>query len=105
MRAGLFSGPNLLVGVVSTLENGEYYTILQAEGATSQELRCGWQQAVSQQLDLGFIAGQWILRDVVQNSEVRVPGRDNQIDHFQLVLPAARQSQTLGVNSLSVAEE
>ena len=105
LQVGLFSGPNLLVGVVSTLENGEYYTILQAEGATSQELRCGWQQAVSQQLDLGFIAGQWILRDVVQNSEVLVPGRDNQIDHFQLVLPAARQSQTLGVNSLSVAEE
>ena len=105
LQFGLFGGGGLLVGVVSTLENGEYYTSLQADGVNSQELRCGWQQAASQEFDLGFIAGQWILRDVVQNAEVRVPGRDNQIDHVQLVIPAARQSQTLGVNSLSVAEE
>jgi hypothetical protein len=56
-------------------------------------------------LDLGFVAGEWILRDVVQNTEVKVPGRDNQVDHLQLVLPAARQAQGLGVNSLFVAEE
>ncbi len=105
LQFGLFAGPGLLVGVVSSLENGQYITSLQAEGASSQELRCGWQQGISQQLDLGYIAGQWILRDVVQNAAVKVPGRDNQIDHLQLVIPAARQAQALGINSISVAEE
>ncbi|MBX3166413.1 MAG: serine/threonine protein kinase [Candidatus Eremiobacteraeota bacterium] len=105
LQVGLFAGGSLLVGVVSTLERDDYYTSLQSEGASSQDLRCGWQQGISQQLDLSYFAGHWVLRDVVQNAEVKVAGRDNQIDHLQLVLPAARQAQILGVNSLSVTEE
>lgn len=105
LQVGLFSQSGLLVGMVSTLERGEYYTALQSEGSSSADLRCGWQQAVSQQLDLSYIAGQWVLRDVVQNAEVKVSGRDNQVDHIQIIIPAARQAQALGVNSISVAEE
>ena len=105
VQFGLFSQGNLLVGMVSSLEHNEYLTALQADGAVSQELHCGWQQGISQQFDLTYVSGQWILRDVVQNSEVRVAARDNHIDQIQIVLPAARQAQTLGLNSFSLAEE
>ena len=105
LQLGLFSRESLLVGLVCSLENNEYVTALQADGAVSQELHCGWQQGLSQQLDLSFVSGQWILRDVVQNAEVRVAARDNHIDHIQIVVPAARQAQTLGLNSFSLAEE
>ncbi len=105
LQIGLFSERGLLVGMVSSLEGNEYFTALQSEGASSQDLRCGWQQGVSQQLDLSYIAGQWVLRDVVQNAEVKVAGRDNLVDHIQMVLPAARQAQDLTVNSISVTEE
>lgn len=105
VQIGLFSGGNLVLGFVSSLDRNEYYTMLQSEGVSSQEMRCGWQQAVSQQLDLSYIAGQWVLRDVVQNADIRVAGRDNRIDHIQIVVPAARQPQALGLNSISVTEE
>lgn len=105
VQLGLFANGQLLVGMVSTLESGEYFTSLRCDEATSPEIRCGWQQGGSQLLDLGYIAGHWVLRDVNQNTETRVAGRDNQVDHIQLVIPAARQSQSLGINSFIVAEE
>lgn len=105
VQFGLFSQGNLLVGLVSALEHDEYLSALQAEGTVSPELHCGWQQGISQQLDLSFVSGQWILRDVVQASEVRLSARDNHIDQIQIVLPAARQAQTLGLNDFSLTEE
>lgn len=105
LQLGLFSKTGLLLGIVSELEGNEYFTAMQSEGASSQDLRCGWQQGISQQLDLSYIAGQWILRDVVQNTEVKVAGRDNLVDYIQMIVPAARQAQSLGVNSISVTEE
>ncbi len=105
VQLGLFGGNSLLVGVMSTLESGEYFTAAQSDGVSSADMRCGWQQGASQQLDLSYIAGQWVLRDVNQNAEVKVAGRDNLVDRIQLVIPAARQGQTLGVNSLSISGE
>jgi len=105
VQLGLFSQGDLLVGMVCSLEHNQYVSALQVDGAVSPELHCGWQQGFSQQLDLTFVSGQWILRDVVQNSEVRVAARGNHVDRIQIVVPAARQAQTLGLNSFSLAEE
>ncbi len=105
LQMGLFCQGNLVSGVMSELDEGAYVSAVQAEGQVSESLNCPWAQGINQQLELSFVNGQWTLRDPDRGSEVRVPGIGNQVDHIQLIVPAALQPQTLGVNSLSVSEE
>lgn len=105
LQLGLFCQGNLVSGVMSELDGGAYVSAVQAGGQFSESLSRPWSQGITQQLELSFLSGQWILRDVDLGAEVKVPGPDNQVDQLQLIVPAAQQPQTLGVNSFSVAEE
>ncbi|MFN8613882.1 MAG: serine/threonine-protein kinase [Vulcanimicrobiota bacterium] len=105
MQIGLYHQSNLVAGLMSALEDGVYASTIQADGLVSQGLICPWKDGYSQEFEVSYVGGQWILRDVNRSSEVRVNGRDNQVDHIQLIVPAAQQAQTLVINSFSISEE
>lgn len=104
-QLGLFDGANLVAGLMSSLEGPAYVSTIQADGQVSQGLACPWQDGVSQEFELSFVAGQWVLRDINRSAEARVPARGNQVDRIQLIVPAAQQAQSLVVNSFSINEE
>ncbi|MBS2040012.1 serine/threonine protein kinase [bacterium] len=104
-QLGLFCRGNLVAGLMSALDGPAYVSTIQADGQVSQGLACPWQDGSSQEFELSFIAGEWVLRDINRSIEARVPGLGNQVDHIQLIVPAAQQSQSLMVNSFSVTEE
>jgi len=105
LQIGLWKGRAMTVGITSTLDRGLYLTLLTVAGQVSSPLQRPWNQAMTQDLELNFQGGAWVLRDVQMAKEVTLPGQDSSINNLQLMIPPAVQSQSLGIHSLSILEQ
>jgi serine/threonine protein kinase len=104
VQFGLMAGDNLVVGAVSLLENGMYHTTIQAGGRASRAITRPWNRAIGQTLELERRGQQWLLRDLQENLQVELEVPSAPIDSVQIILPAARQRQVLGILDLSVTD-
>ena len=95
----------MAMGITCVFGDGVYTTALSANGALSELLSRKWDQALSQTLELSYAQGQWTLRDVEMGTQVQLAGGAPNVNSIQLMLPAAVQAQTLGVNSISIVEQ
>jgi hypothetical protein len=105
VQIGLWNQATIVVGITSHLEGGQYNTAITANGSISGLLSRGWNEALSQTLEMSFQGSHWVLRDVELGREVTLPGSVSVINNIQMMLPPAVQPQTVGLASLSIIEE
>lgn len=102
---GFFSGRDLVVGVMSQLDQGYYVTtLLNSKNNVSEPLRRPWNQALGQTLVLERTPQGWSLRDVQEDRTVAMSGLDAEVDHLQIMVPPAQQEQEVQLTEIQIAD-
>jgi tRNA A-37 threonylcarbamoyl transferase component Bud32 len=99
---GLYSSGQLVVGIVSVLEDSRYHTILQGGGLQGEPIVRPWTQSGIQNLELSRGGSGWELRDIETGQVSSVANPPAACDALQLIVPPARQGQRLGITSLQI---